>query len=149
VIQSSNYSAGSAGWIINKNGSAEFNGVVVSRDLIVASGTQTLSDRSGLFNNDITTLETIYIEGVYPAGFTAWGGANSTLLCNVEITGSWSTFVGSEGTAMIGPVATVMPLTKFSGTQGFTLKIEIVGRKVSGWGSPSDFGIAWKLYKVT
>ena len=149
VIQSSNYSAGSAGWIINKNGSAEFNGVVVSRDLIVATGSQTLSDRSGLFNNDITTLETIYIEGVYPAGFTAWGGANSTLLCNVEITGSWSTFVGSEGTAMIGPVATVMPLTKFSGTQGFTLKIEIVGRKVSGWGSPSDFGIAWKLYKVT
>jgi hypothetical protein len=149
VIQSSNYSAGSAGWIINKNGSAEFNGVVVSRDLIVATGTQTLSDRSGLFNNDITTLETIYIEGVYPAGFTAWGGANSTLLCNVEITGSWSTFVGSEGTAMIGPVATVMPLTKFSGTQGFTLKIEIVGRKVSGWGSPSNFGIAWKLYKVT
>jgi len=149
VIQSSNYSAGSAGWIINKDGSAEFNGVVVSRDLIVATGSQTLSDRSGLFNNDITTLETIYIEGVYPAGFTAWGGANSTLLCNVEITGSWSTFVGSEGTAMIGPVATVMPLTKFSGTQGFTLKIEIVGRKVSGWGSPSDFGIAWKLYKVT
>ena len=149
VIQSSNYSAGSAGWIINKNGSAEFNGVVVSRDLIVATGSQTLSDRSGLFNNDITTLETIYIEGVYPAGFTAWGGASSTLLCNVEITGSWSTFVGSEGTAMIGPVATVMPLTKFQGTQGFTLKIEIVGRKVSGWGSPSDFGIAWKLYKVT
>jgi hypothetical protein len=149
VIQSSNYSAGSAGWIINKNGSAEFNGVVVSRDLIVASGTQTLSDRSGLFNNDITTLETIYIEGVYPAGFTAWGGANSTLLCNVEITGSWSTNVGSESTAMLGPVATVMPLTKFSGTQAFTLKIEMVGRKVAGWGSPSDFGIAWKLYKVT
>ena len=149
VIQSSNYSAGSAGWIINKDGSAEFNGVVVSRDLIVATGSQTLSDRSGLFNNDITTLETIYIEGVYPAGFTAWGGANSTLLCNVEITGSWYTNVGSEGTAMIGPVATVMPLTKFSGTQGFTLKIEIVGRKVAGWGSPSDFGIAWKLYKVT
>ena len=149
VIQSTNYSAGSAGWIINKNGSAEFNGVVVSRDLIVATGSQTLSDRSGLFNNDITTLETIYIEGVYPAGFTAWGGANSTLLCNVEITGSWYTNVGSESTAMIGPVATVMPLTKFSGTQGFTLKIEIVGRKVAGWGSPSDFGIAWKLYKVT
>jgi len=149
VIQSSNYSAGSSGWIINKNGSAEFNGVVVSRDLIVATGSQTLSDRSGLFNNNITTLETIYIEGVYPAGFTAWGGASSTLLCNVEITGSWSTNVGSEGTAMIGPVATVMPLTKFSGTQGFTLKIEIVGRKVAGWGSPSNFGIAWKLYKVT
>jgi len=149
VIQSSNYSAGSAGWIINKDGSAEFNGVVVSRDLIVATGSQTLSDRSGLFNNDITTLETIYIEGVYPAGFTAWGGANSTLLCNVEITGSWYTNVGSEDTAMVGPVATVMPLTKFSGTQGFTLKIEIVGRKVAGWGSPSDFGIAWKLYKVT
>ena len=149
VIQSSNYSAGSTGWSINKDGSAEFNGVVVSRDLIVATGTQTLADRSGLFNNDITTLETFYIEGVYPAGFTAWGGSNSTLLCNVEITGSWYTFVGSESTAMIGPVATILPLTKFSGTQGFTLKIEIIGRKVAGWGAPSDFGITWKIYKVT
>ena len=149
VIQSSNYSAGSTGWSINKDGSAEFNGVVVSRNLIVATGTQTLADRSGLFNNDITTLETFYIEGVYPAGFTAWGGSNSTLLCNVEITGSWYTFVGSESTAMIGPVATILPLTKFSGTQGFTLKIEIIGRKVAGWGAPSDFGIAWKIYKVT
>ena len=149
VIQSSNYSAGSTGWSINKDGSAEFNGVVVSRDLIVATGTQTLADRSGLFNNDITTLETFYIEGVYPAGFTAWGGSNSTLLCNVEITGSWYTFVGSESTAMIGPVATILPLTKFQGTQGFTLKIEIIGRKVEGWGAPSDFGIAWKIYKVT
>lgn len=149
VIQSSNYSAGSTGWSINKDGSAEFNGVVVSRDLIVATGTQTLADRSGLFNNDITTLETFYIEGVYPAGFTAWGGSKSTLLCNVEITGSWYTFVGSESTAMIGPVATILPLTKFQGTQGFTLKIEIIGRKVAGWGAPSDFGIAWKIYKVT
>ena len=149
VIQSSNYSAGSTGWSINKDGSAEFNGVVVSRDLIVATGTQTLADRSGLFDNDITTLETFYIENVYPAGFTAWGGSNSTLLCNVEITGSWYTFVGSESTAMIGPVATILPLTKFQGTQGFTLKIEIIGRKVAGWGAPSDFGIAWKIYKVT
>ena len=149
VIQSSNYSAGSTGWSINKDGSAEFNGVVVSRDLIVATGTQTLADRSGLFNNNITTLETFYIEGVYPAGFTAWGGSNSTLLCNVEITGSWYTNVGSESTAMIGPVATILPLTKFQGTQGFTLKIEIIGRKVAGWGAPSNFGIAWKIYKVT
>jgi hypothetical protein len=149
VIQSSNYSAGSTGWSINKDGSAEFNGVVVSRDFIVATGAQTLADRSGLFNNDITTLETFYIEGVYPAGFSAWGGSKSTLLCNVEITGSWYTFVGSESTAMIGPVATILPLTKFQGTQGFTLKIEIIGRKVAGWGAPSDFGIAWKIYKVT
>jgi hypothetical protein len=149
VIQSSNYSAGSAGWIINKDGSAEFNGVVVSRDLIVATGSQTLSDRSGLFNNDITTLETIYIEGVYPAGFSAWGGSNSTLLCNVEMSGSFSTFVGSESTAMLGPVATILPLTKFQGTQGFTLKIEMVGRRIVGWGSPSDLTLNWKIYKVT
>jgi hypothetical protein len=148
IIQSSNYSPGSAGWIINKNGSAEFNGVVVSRNLIVATGSQTLSDRSGLFNNDITTLETIYIEGVYPAGFAAWGGSNATLLCNVEMSGSFSTFVGSESTAMLGPVATILPLTKFQGMQAFTLKIEMVGRRISGWGSPSNLTLNWKVYKV-
>lgn len=38
VIQSANYSPGSAGWTINKSGSAEFNGVVLSRPNRVASG---------------------------------------------------------------------------------------------------------------
>lgn len=149
TIQSSNYSAGTAGWIINKNGDAEFNGVVLSRNLIVASGSETLADQSTTFSGDITTLKTIFIEGVYSAGFTAWGGSNSTLLCNVEMSGSFFTNVGSESTAMLGPVATILPLTKFQGTQGFTLKIEMIGRHIAGWGSPSDLVLNWKIYKVT
>lgn len=39
VIQSSNFVPGSTGWQILKNGNAEFNGVVTSRNLTVASGT--------------------------------------------------------------------------------------------------------------
>jgi len=149
TIQSSNYSAGSAGWIINKNGDAEFNGVVLSRNLIVASGTYYPSDQTTTFSGDIDTLATFFVEGVYSAGFTAWGGSNSTLLCNVEMGGSFYTNVGYQTTAMLGPVATILPLTKFQGTQGFTLKIEMVGRHVAGWGSPSDLTLSWKIYKVT
>lgn len=37
-ISSSNYSAGVSGWIINQDGSAEFNGPVISRQLEIASG---------------------------------------------------------------------------------------------------------------
>ena len=149
TIQSSNYSAGSAGWIINKNGDAEFNGVVLSRNLIVANGTYYPSDQTTTFSGDIDTLATFFVEGVYTGGFTAWGGSNSTLLCNVEMGGSFYTNVGYQTTSMLGPVATILPLTKFQGTQGFTLKIEMVGRHVAGWGSPSDLTLTWKIYKVT
>lgn len=38
VIQSDNYVPGSSGWTIRKDGSAEFNGVVISRPQVVASG---------------------------------------------------------------------------------------------------------------
>jgi hypothetical protein len=63
--------------------------------------------------------------------------------------GSFYTNVGYQTTSMLGPVATILPLTKFQGTQGFTLKIEMVGRHVAGWGSPSDLTLSWKIYKVT
>lgn len=38
VVQSDNYNPSVAGWIIRKDGSAEFNGVVISRPQVVASG---------------------------------------------------------------------------------------------------------------
>ena len=38
TIQSTNYAAGSTGWRILKNGSAEFNNVVISRPLVLNSG---------------------------------------------------------------------------------------------------------------
>jgi len=150
-IQSTNYVSGSTGWKINKNGSAEFNGIVISRPLVVATGTYTLPDKTFTFghNPSIEVIETYYIEGVYPAGFSAWGGANETYLCNIEMTGAWSTWVGYESVAMLGPVATILPLTKFQGTQAFTIQVDMMGRRVANWGSPNNLVLTYKIYKVT
>ena len=41
TLQSSNYSQGSTGWRIQKSGTAEFNGPVISRNIILASGSFT------------------------------------------------------------------------------------------------------------
>jgi len=151
VIESSNYVSGTSGWRINKSGDAEFNGVVLSRNLIVASGSYTLPDESYTFghNPSIEVVETYFIEGVYPAGFTAWAGSNATFLVNIEMSGSWTTWSGYESTAMLGPVATLLPLTKFQGTQAFTIQVDMMGRRVAGWGSPSNLVLNYKIYKVT
>ena len=42
IIQSTNYAANSTGWKIDKNGTAEFNGPVISRNILLASGSDTL-----------------------------------------------------------------------------------------------------------
>ena len=38
VIQSNNFSAGKTGWMVNKNGSAEFNAVTVRGNLYASNG---------------------------------------------------------------------------------------------------------------
>lgn len=85
TIQSNNYSPGGSGWRILKDGSAEFNGPVISRNIVVASGT------ASLWNVRTYLGGTIDINGVtwhdqgyawIDTGFTteAWKATNSALV---------------------------------------------------------------------
>lgn len=57
VIRSNNYSAGTAGWIINKNGSAEFNNVTVRGGVYAQNGQFGFTNSTGgvtINNNGVT-----------------------------------------------------------------------------------------------
>ncbi|CZX26639.1 gp24 [Enterobacter cloacae] len=57
VIQSNNYSAGTAGWTINKNGSAEFNNVTVRGGVYAQNGQFGFTNSTGgvtINNNGVT-----------------------------------------------------------------------------------------------
>lgn len=74
TIQSTNYSAGSAGWIINKNGTAEF-GALVLRDW--------LSGSTSVPNN--TPQSVTHNRGHIPI-ITVWSGDGNCALTNVTST---------------------------------------------------------------
>jgi len=154
VIQSSNYSAGSAGWIINKNGSAEFNGVVISRQLLVDSGTYSKGSFTGRkvpyssADNGIGLDETDYIETNTSTG--AWGSSNETFIAVISMTGSVSAYnqdVSSRPTEIQwGVQSEVFAFTRWSGTPKIYIRADMYTRNVNG-GSNIIYG--WKLYKVT
>jgi len=156
-IQSNNYSAGSAGWKINKDGSAEFNGVVISRQLMVDSGTFTASSFTCNPNSSFDIDKTYNLEATN-VPISAWSGANFTYLATAGLSDVNAFGTTSEIPDIYwGVRAMVLPLTKWSGSQTLRLRFEIWGKNLLGMGSISDgsyppsgnFNINWKIYKVT
>jgi hypothetical protein len=85
TIQSNNYSPGGAGWRILKDGSAEFNGPVISRNIVVASGTAALWNTRTYLGGAITINGVTWRDQGYAwieTGFTteAWKATNSALV---------------------------------------------------------------------
>lgn len=157
TIQSTNYSAGSAGWSINKNGSAEFNGVVLSRQLMVDSGTFTASAFTCNANSSFDIDKTYNLEAT-SVPISAWSGTNFTYLATAGLSSVAAFGTTSQIPNIYWGVRTVvLPLTRWSGNQTLRLRFEIWGKYLTGMGNVSDtsyppsgnFNINWKIYKVT
>jgi hypothetical protein len=156
-IQSDNYSAGSAGWKIKKDGSAEFNGVVISRQLMVDSGTFTASSFTCNPNSSFDIDKTYNLETT-SVPISAWSGTNFTYLATAGLSNVATFGTTSQIPDIYWGVRTVvLPLTKWSGSQTLRLRFEIWGKNLTGMGNASDgsyppsgnFNINWKIYKVT
>ena len=156
-IQSNNYSAGSAGWKIQKDGSAEFNGVVISRQLMVDSGTFTASSFTCNPNSSFDIDKTYNLETT-SVPISAWSGTNFTYLATAGLSDVAAFGTTSQIPDIYWGVRTVvLPLTKWSGSQTLRLRFEIWGKNLTGMGNVSDgsyppsgnFNINWKIYKVT
>jgi hypothetical protein len=156
-IQSNNYSAGSAGWKIQKDGSAEFNGVVISRQLMVDSGTFTASSFTCNPNSSFDIDKTYNLETTN-VPISAWSGTNFTYLATAGLSNVAAFGTTSQIPDIYWGVRTVvLPLTKWSGSQTLRLRFEIWGKNLTGMGNASDgsyppsgnFNINWKIYKVT
>tara|TARA_A100000172_G_scaffold33744_1_gene20323 strand:+ start:121 stop:2904 length:2784 start_codon:yes stop_codon:yes gene_type:complete len=179
-LQSTNYSAGSAGWKIQKSGNAEFNGVVISRQLLVDSGTFSPGNTQAL-KNDIRNGGG---SGVYPrsttptndssldldntffietnTGHSGWAGTDATFLALIAAVGAssvavWTPDVNgqtqSDGSFIAGfpsdiqwgAVASVMPITRYSGNARVFIKLDFFTRNVYSY----NITFQWKLYQVT
>lgn len=145
-IQSDNYSAGSAGWKINKDGNAEFNGVVISRQLLVDSGTLNVGNASitpvafGFTQSLFQYVETTNVN------ISAWAGSQKTFLCNVGMTGTVSAPSSAVPNVYWGWTGEILPLTRWSGNQTLRLKLVFWTRNVNG---VTNLKANWKIYEVT
>lgn len=145
-IQSDNYSAGSAGWKINKDGNAEFNGVVISRQLLVDSGTLNVGNASitpvafGFTQSLFQYVETTNVN------ISAWAGSQKTYLCNVGMTGTVSAPSSTVPNVYWGWTGEILPLTRWSGDQTLRLKLVFWTRNVNG---VTNLAANWKIYEVT
>ena len=116
AIQSDNFSSGSAGWQINKNGNAQFNNLIVRGSLVVGAVSdieqQYLSSEYRWTNDTWTTRVTITLGAVDPTdlwqmhftaqmrrlfaqhdGWSEWLNAEIRVQRRVQISGTWQSWV--------------------------------------------------------
>ena len=148
ILQSDNYSVGSSGWRIQKDGNAEFNGVVLSRQLLVDSGSFSFGTASNTRHTSITQTLQAYITTNTP--FSAWGSANKSYIVAVGTGGgitALTTDVNAQPSNILwGFTGTIMPLTAWNGGQNLRIDLRFFTQLTNGY---SNMTANWKIYEVT
>jgi len=162
-IASSNYVGGSAGWIINSDGNAEFEGVVIRRSQRVAAGTIYVGQRLGYYdytqyaNSVNTVIETWY-------GLPDWviGDIKNTYIVLAGVgsaTGSgyvtkWGWFSENNNVHIRTTVNNIRHVWRYDGGATLQFEITVEGYNFGSYGGGQTgleltSGIAWGIYKVT
>lgn len=152
TIQSTSFVSGSTGWQIKKDGSAEFNGPVISRQLELATGTFTLPALIDDNNSNILNqLAEYWIETTVAS--SAWTGAKETFMALVGREGSNGTVYATSSNISSQPQniqwgweAHVVPITRWSGNQRLWIRVSLNTRLVDRL---EGFVLRWRLIKVT
>lgn len=142
-IFSDNYSPGNSGWRIRQNGAAEFNGVVMSRQLQVATGTVAIN-QSGLHSTEYAIRFTTIIN----TGFNVqpWTGANRTYQATVGISdASVNAPSGAPPNVDWGWSTEVISNTNWNGAAQIRLRVRFYGLNVNSISGT----LRWRLYEVT
>lgn len=151
TIQSDNYVAGVSGWKIDKTGAtlAEFNGVVISRDLILGSGTVNI----GPYGPTSGVAETKIIDtGI---AVTSWDPNSGPLAVSFGFQNtSVTTLVGDEPNCYWeARPKSVFARNRYLGGATICIEVDIVGFWQSlsfpGSGGASPAELTWKVYDVT
>lgn len=146
-IQSDNFSTGSTGWKISKTGSAEFNGVVISRQLEADSGSFYIGNVGGSSSATPVEKTPVYIET--NINVSAWGGTSKTYLVAVSnsgaVTAATSDVNTHPTTIRWGFRGDIVPLTQWSGGAKLWIKVTPTVSRVQS----TDLTIQWKMYEVT
>lgn len=154
VIQSSNFVSGVDGWQINKNGDAEFNGIVISRQLQVDSGDFSIGTVNDDGNNStFRELTSFIIETNTDSG--SWAGPKFTYLAVVgrKAGAGFGTIVAQTSVVTTLPSVIwwgykidLIPFTRWSGPARIAIRVGLWSRYVVQW---QGFTLTWRIYKVT
>ncbi len=154
TIQSDNYVLNTSGWKIQRSGDAEFNGVVLSRQLQVDTGTYFAgSFGDDGYNGNMHEVATFFIETNTAA--SAWTGTNVTYIALVgrtpgspqSVVNAYNDIIASQPQNIRwGWEAHVVPLTRWSGNQRLWIKVILNTSYVV---SLTNFTLTWRLYRVT
>lgn len=153
-LQSTTFTPGSAGWQIKADGSAEFNGVVISSNQIAASGT--LSIGTVTFPAGGTPANSpggnFYLSEPYIVSsgisMVAWSGGTNPYVVLAGTSGIWYDDGTGSATAdrWWGVIAEIVPWTVWSGTSVMELRLRVWTRNMDHCVGGN---IDWKVYKVT
>jgi hypothetical protein len=160
ALKSSNFSSGSAGWRIKSDGSAEFNGPVISRQIEVASGSHFLPAQ---YSRSSSAIGTVYTKELLNTGYDVdvaqvWTASDHTFLAYGALTGGVSADGGVDGNAAYwGVIATIQPFARWFGftgkplSQRILLKLELQAKSngASNLYFANGARIDWVIYKVT
>lgn len=151
VLQSDNFVSGQSGWQIKRSGDAEFNGAVISRQIVADSGTYT---NSGSHNTSFTGypahLLSFHISTAIP--LAAWQAPDKSYIAAASIDDMYvETYTGYPPDVEWGFYVRVLPLTRWTGPQYVRLALEFWGKHVKriapGPGDPY-FQVHWTVYEV-
>lgn len=155
VVQSPNFVTGISGARIDlTDGSAEFAGPVISRDLVIDSGFATLpASIAGGGTAALALVASYWIETGTP--ITAWVGNKEALTALVgrrpgagygSVTADSGDVLAQPQNIQWGWEASVVPVTRWSGNQRIWIRVDLWCRLVS---TLVSFQLEWKLARVT
>ena len=151
VIQSDGFEPGQSGWRIQRDGRAEFYGVVFSRQLQVDSGSLDLRAIQVRRTAQPAIAASWFVETA--RRIDAWDGARWTYLATAGLDNA-RVHAGHRDDppdVLWGVQVTVLPLTIWSGPQVLRLKLDLWTQRV-GAVSPTTgetWRIRWRLFRVT
>lgn len=156
TIQSDNFVNNSTGWQIQRSGNAQFNGIVISRQLLVSTGTISVGNftvnsivggaDNGLADNWALMQGRRVFANATSVALTAWTGAKETYIVEAGMSGTVNTFTGYPPDVYWGWESRILPLTKWSGNQTIRVVFDFWSRNVT---DVSNCVLTYRIYKVT
>ena len=147
TIQSDPFEPGRRDWRIERDGRAEFNDVVLSRQIQVDSGSLGLAPLQVRRTAQPAIAARWIVETSVPT--SAWDGANNTYLATAGLDNtSVNANEGDPPDVLFGVQATVLPLTIRSGPQVLRLKLDLWTQKAVAVCAArgGTWWIDWRLY---
>ena len=130
------------GVTIDAAGNASFSGVVLSRNLIVASGTLSVGYVADGGGSAGSVLQVVFDTGIPIAD---WSGGQYPYVAMAGVFGIWYSTNSIYTQDYWGVTCEILPWTRWSGTATLHIRASFITKGIYS----NNAGISWKVYQVT